>query len=162
MEGLGFLKERVMARLNARISILMVVIVIVAGAAAVILYYQSPSQRARRAERRRIAAGEQRFIAQFDSLCKARLYPAVWRSGTFTKTRFDEERRHWTLTMNLEDWDRRSEASKMDLTTRLFTNFCGVLAQAGSGPGDAELTIEDEKGTRLASCSSESGTLIHR
>jgi hypothetical protein len=151
-----------MARLNPKVLTLLVVVIVAAGVVAAILYYQSPGQRARRQERRQITAREQRFTAQFDSLCKARLYPAVWRSGTFTKTQFDEGRRHWTLTMSLQDWDRRSEDSKIDLATRLFTNFCGVRAQAGSDPGKAVLTIEDEEGTRLASCSSEKGTLIHR
>jgi hypothetical protein len=135
---------------------------ILAGALVIYRYYTSPEQAGKRAERMQQAKQHERFIAKFDSLKEARLYPTAWRSGAFTRTRFDDNREEWTLTISSADWERRDEASKVDLVTRLHTTFRGVRAQAGGDPETAILVIESEQEEELAGCSPESGVMIHR
>ena len=132
--------------------------------AALVLHgrYTSWEQAARRAERIQETREHERFVATFDSLKEARLYPTAWRSGAFTRTSFDDYREEWTLTISSGDWARRDEASRMDLVARLYTTFRGVRAQAGGDPGCAILFIENEQGEKLASCTPESGVRIHR
>jgi hypothetical protein len=139
-----------------------VVICVAVGIAAIAFYYMSPGQAARRAERRRETTAAQRFVARFDSLCDVRLYPAVWRSGAFTKTEFDTDCKVWTLTISAEDWNRRTEMSKTDLTTKLFVNFAGARAQAGQDDQDLALVIKDDNGEKVASSTSADGTVIYR
>jgi hypothetical protein len=139
-----------------------VVICVAAGIVAASLYYMSPGQAAKRAESHRRTTAERHFTARFDSLCGARLYPAVWRSGAFTKTEFDAACKVWTLTIGAQDWNRRTEISKTDLATKLFVNFAGVRAQAGRDEEDLTLVIKDDTGRKVASCTSADGTVIHR
>jgi len=148
-----------------RRSIVVVVIIcaVILGAAfAFYRYNTSPEAASRRAAQIRHAEEHELFIARFDSLKQARLYPTAWRAATFTKASLDEDRSDWTLTLGSSDWDRRSEASKMDLITRLHTSFRAVRAQAGGDPEDARLVIEDDDGEILAECSPETGTVIHK
>lgn len=146
-----------------RISPLWLAVVCTAVAIVVIVvYYMSPERTASRSERRRAVAEQKRFTARFDSLCDARLYPVVWRSGAFTKTEFDADCRTWTLTIRSQDWHRRSEDSKKDLTTRLFVTFAGVRAQAGDEADDLTLIIKDDGDAKVASCTTAGGVTIYR
>jgi hypothetical protein len=100
------------------------------------------------------------FIARFDSLTDARLYPVMWKAGVFTKTRFDERRMEWTITVTPSDWSRRDRASKLDVATRLWNAFQAARAQAGGDPSAAVLVIESGQGDELARCSEDQGTCI--
>jgi hypothetical protein len=136
----------------------------VAGAAMAVLLWgnsgpQPGSARIARAkEKQRLEV----FVAGFDSLTDARLYPTVWRSGTFTKTTFDDNREEWTLTVSPEDWRLRDEASKRDLAATLFSAFQGARAQAGGDPDRAILLIENKEGEVLLSVSMESGITVRK
>ena len=150
---------------RSAISVVVVIAIcagILAGAFALYRYYTSPEQAARRREHALLARNRERFVACFDSLKEARLYPTAWRSGAFTKATLSETREKWTLTISSSDWERRDEFSKKDLIARLHTTFRGALAQAGGNPKLAVLIIESEDGQRLAECSTESGAQIHR
>jgi hypothetical protein len=129
---------------------------------AIVVYYMSLERTASRTERRRAVAEQKRFAARFDSLCDARLYPVVWRSGAFTKTEFDADCRTWTLTIRSQDWQRRGESSKKDLATRLFVTFAGVRAQAGDEANDLTLIIKDDRDDRLASCTTAGGVTLYK
>jgi hypothetical protein len=100
------------------------------------------------------------FIAKFDSLTETRLYPTVWRSGTFLKTGFDEDREKWTLTVSSRDWHLRDDASKRNLGATLFSAFQALRAQAGGEPDPAILLVEDEEGEILLRASQETGVVI--
>jgi hypothetical protein len=129
---------------------------------AIVVYYMSPERITARSERRRAVAEQKRFTARFDSLCDARLYPVVWRSGAFTKTEFDADCMTWTLTIRSQDWQRRSESSKTDLATRLFVTFAGVRAQAGDEADDLTLIIKDDRDAKVASCTTAGGVTIYK
>lgn len=144
-------------------TIIAILLLIIGGVvAALYFYYSEPKPGTARIaglrERDRVA----RFVARFDSLTDARLYPTVWRSGTFLKTRFNDARDEWTLTVSSADWERRDEASKRDLAAVLFAAFEGVRAQAGGDPGEAVLIILDEGEESLAKVSEKSGIVIDR
>jgi hypothetical protein len=149
-----------MSRSATVIALLLLVVGL--AVAAFYFYYSGPEPGTARiaqvGEEDRLA----RFVARFDSLTDARLYPTVWRSGTFLKTSFDEDRTEWTLTISSGDWGRRDEASKRDLAATLFSAFRGVRAQAGGDPEKAVLVIVDEDGEDLAESSEGSGTVILR
>jgi hypothetical protein len=142
---------------------ILIIICIVAGAvAAMAVYLLSPQQIVKRQEQRQAARYHRRFVARFDSLCKAQLYPVVWRSGTFLTTEFDEERRTWTLTLSSTDWARRDGGSKKDLAAKLLTSFRAVRAQAGGDPDEAALVIADEAGEEMVEASASGGTTIYK
>ena len=149
-----------MSRSAAMIGLLL--LVIGGAAAAFYVHYSEPEPGTARIA----SLGEEdrfaRFVARFDSLTEARLYPTVWRSGTFLKTSFDEDRDEWTLTVSSGDWGRRDDDSKKDLAAILFSAFKGVRAQAGGDPDQAVLLVMDEDGESLAKVSEKSGTIIHR
>ena len=149
-----------MPRLATVVAIMLVVIGGVV--AALYFHYSRPepgtARIAARGERDRAA----RFIARFDSLTDARLYPTVWRSGTFLKTSFNDTRDEWTLTVSSSDWSRRDEGSKRDLAAMLFSAFQGTRAQAGGDPEEAVLIIVGEKDERLGRASNESGIVIEK
>ncbi len=152
-----------MERSGRAVVIVLAVCAIIIGAAyAFYRYKTSPQAASRRAEEARYAREREIFTARFDSLKQARLYPTAWRSAPFTRASLDEERSRWTLTLSTSDWDRRSEASKMDLMARLHTTFRAVRAQAGGDPEEAALFIEDDEGEVMAECSPGTGTVIHR
>ena len=73
---------------------------------------------------------------------------------------FDAGREEWTLTISSRDWDRRDEASKMDLTARLYSTFQGIRAEAGGDPKLAKLIIKSEDGEKLAECSVTGGSRV--
>ncbi len=149
-----------MSRPATVIAILLVIIGI--AVAAFYFYHSEPEPGTARIAGLREQDRLARFVATFDSLTDARLYPTVWRSGTFLRTSFNNDRSEWTLTVSSGDWGRRDDGSKRDLATVLFSAFEGVRAQAGGGPGKAVLLILDEDGESLAKVSEESGTVIHR
>jgi hypothetical protein len=149
-----------MSRLGTVIAILLLAI---GGAVGALYFHYSQSKPgtarvASLAERDRVA----RFVAVFDSLTDARLYPTVWHSGQFLKTGFNDDRSEWTLTLSSRDWERRDNASKQDLATLLFTAFKGVRAQAGGDPDQAVLCILDERDQNLARVSETTGIEISR
>jgi hypothetical protein len=125
-----------------------VVVLIIAVVAAV--YFASPERRANvlawRNTRQRKAVGKRRFVAVFDSLCDARLYPVVRKSGVFTRSRFEGNREKWILTISSRDWKMRNDDSKQDLVATVWTTFWGVREQAGGRPQDARLVIQNEDG----------------
>jgi hypothetical protein len=125
-------------------------------------FVMSPEQASKRAEQRQARADQRQFVAAFDSLCEARLLPVVWRSGAFTKTKFDDDLKTWTLTISPQDWSRRSEASKTDLVTKLFVNFAGTRAQAGREGDDLTLIVEDDRDQKLAECTGPGGITIYK
>jgi len=137
---------------RAKTSIWIAVVVI--GIIAVASYLRSPERRADlwawRGGRRQAAMERERFIASFDSLCDARLYPVLYRLGTFTKSRFEGDRERWILTVSSGDWPMRDEASKRDLAAAVWNTFCGVRKQAGEDIEEASLIIQDEEGQVLA------------
>lgn len=137
-------------------------IVIIGALAALAAFFFSPGQREQRKERRQALVEQRRFVAKFDSLCKARLYPVLWRSGTFLTTEFDEERRTWTLTVSSADWSAREPGSKKDVVATLLTTFSGVRAQAGGDPDRAVLVINDDKGDQVAAADRSNGPRIIR
>jgi hypothetical protein len=137
-------------------------IVIIGALAALAAFFLSPGQRAKRREQRQTVIEHRLFVAKFDSLCKARLYPVLWRSGTFLTTEFDEERRTWTLTVSPGDWSAREIGSKKDLAARLLTAFSGVRAQAGGDPDQVVLVIKDDSGDPVAAADPSTGTRIMR
>jgi hypothetical protein len=144
-------------------TIIAILLLIIGGAvAALYFYYSEPGPGTARIAGLDERARVERFVARFDSLTDARLYPMVWRSGTFLKTSFNDDRSEWTLTVSPADWGRRDSGSKTDLSATLFTAFKGVRAQAGGDPGRAVLVIVSEDGEMLAEVSETSGTLIHR
>jgi len=146
-------------------GIIIVLVVCAAILGAALAFYRhntSPEAASRRAAEARYEKEQELFIATFDSLKQARLYPTAWRAAPFTKAGLDENRSEWTLTLGSSDWDRRSEASKMDLMAKLHTTFRAIRAQAGGDPEDARLKIENDDGEILAECSPETGTVIHR
>jgi hypothetical protein len=150
-----------MARLaRAHVAAIVISVAVITAAILFFNYYNRPEQIARRQSRAPQRGQEKLFVAKFDSLCRARLYPTVWRSGAFTQTRFDDRRRQWTLTMRSEDWTRRGEDSKKDLIARLYTTFQGVLAQAGGDPEPAVLVIEDQDGNVLGKGSQPAGAEV--
>lgn len=145
------------------VTMIALLLLVIGGAVVAFYFYHSEPEPGTA----RIASlGEEdrfaRFVARFDSLTEARLYPTVWRSGTFLRTSFDEDRNEWTLTVSSGDWERRDDISKKDLAATLFSAFKGVRAQAGGEPDQAVLLILDEDGESLAKVSEKSGTLIHR
>jgi hypothetical protein len=145
------------------IIIVLIVCALILGAALAFYRHKtSPEAASRRAEEARYAKEHELFIARFDSLKQARLYPTAWRAAPFTKAGLDENRSEWTLTLSASDWDRRGDASKMDLMAKLYSTFGAIRAQAGGDPEDAWLRIEDDEGHLLAECSPEAGTVIHR
>jgi hypothetical protein len=151
--------------MSRSVTMIALLLLVIGGAAAAFYFYYSgpgPGTRTARiaglSEEDRLA----RFVARFDSLTDARLYPTVWRSGTFLKTGFDDDRDEWTLTVSSGDWGRRDDGSKRDLTATLFSAFEGVRAQAGGEPDQAVLLILDENGESLAKVSGKSGIVIHR
>ena len=144
------------------ITVLLVCVVILAAAFALYRHNTSPEAASRRADEARYVKEHELFIARFDSLKQARLYPTAWRAASFTKASLDENRSEWTLTLGSSDWDLRDEASKIDLMTKLHTTFRAVRAQAGGDPEDARLKIENDDGRILAERSPETGTVIHR
>jgi hypothetical protein len=144
-------------------SVIAVALVIIGGAVAVLFFYHSKpkpgtARIARLQERDRVAA----FIARFDSLTDVRLYPVVWRSGTFVTTAFDDSRTEWTLTVSPADWGRRDETSKKDLAATLFSTFQGVRAQAGGDPDQAVLVIESKEGEVFLRVSKQTGITVHQ
>jgi hypothetical protein len=146
-------------------TILVVLLVCALILGAAYLFYRhrtSPEAASRRAEEARYAKEHDLFVARFDSLKQARLYPTAWRAAPFTKAGLDEDRSEWILTLGSSDWDRRSDASKMDLVAKLHTTFRAIRAQAGGDPEDARLRIENDEGETMAECSPETGTVIHR
>ena len=146
----------------SRTAIVVLLGSLVAGVAVATLLVHDPGRQpgsariTRVQEHRRTAE----FIARFDSLTDARLYPTVWRSGTFVKTSFDDSREAWTLTVSPEDWKRRNEISKKDLAATLFSALQGVVAQAGGDPDRAILEIESDKGEVLIRASRQSGIRV--
>jgi hypothetical protein len=142
--------------------IALVLLVIGGAVVAFYFYYSEPEPGTARIAGLREEDRLARFVARFDSLTDARLYPTVWRSGTFLKTGFDDNRGEWTLTVSAGDWERRDEGSKRDLAAILFSAFKGVRAQAGGDPDQAVLLILDEDGESLAKVSEKSGTVVHR
>lgn len=138
--------------------------VLIAGIAlaAVFLIRSQPRPRTARITPQRQEVRFAAFIAKFDSLTDARLHPVVWRSGTFTKTGFDEGRETWTLTVSSGDWELRNEDSKKDLAATLHSTFQSVRAQAGGDPDKAVLVIKDAQGEVLLRASAESGVVIRR
>jgi hypothetical protein len=152
-----------MMRVNARVAWIIVICVALVGmAAGIARYFSSPEQSAGRRQRREAREQRDLFIARFDSLCEAKLYPVVWRSGTFTRTGFDPDRRAWTLTVSSTDWYRRTETSKRDLAARLLTAFRAVRAQAGGDSEDAVLVIKDDNDERVAECTPSGGVKIDK
>jgi hypothetical protein len=148
----------------SRTTTLIVIGLLVAGiSVAMVLLFGSKTGRgtarfARLRKEDRVAA----FVARFDSLTDIRLYPAVWRSGTFLKTGFDEDRREWTLTVSMDDWKLRDASSKRDLAATLFANFQGVREQAGGDPEQAVLIIKNGEGDVLLKATHASGVIIRR
>jgi len=147
---------------RAVVVVTLIFAVILGAAIAYYRYNTSPEAASRRAAEARYAKERELFIARFDSLKQARLYPTAWRAAPFTKASLDEDRSEWILTLGSSDWERRSEASKMDLMGKLHTTFCAIRAQAGGDPEDAKLIIENDDGKILAECSPGTGTVIHR
>ena len=142
-------------------TVIAVLLLVIGGVAAVLfLNYSRPEPGTARVAGLREEDRAVRFVARFDSLTDARLYPTVWRSGTFLKTSFNDARDEWTLTVSSGDWGRRDEASKRDLAAILFSAFKGVRAQAGGDPSRAVLIIRNEDGEVLAKVSEESGIVI--
>jgi len=147
-----------------RLATIIAVLLVVIGGAVAALYFCYSGAKPGTAK---IVALEEkdraaRFVARFDSLTDARLYPTVWRSGTFLKTSFNDARDEWTLTVSSGDWGRRDEGSKRDLIAILFSAFKGVRAQAGGNPDEVVLILVDEDGESLARMSGESGVVIDR
>ncbi len=145
------------------VTMIALLLLVIGGAVVAFYFYHSEPEPgtariAGLSEKDRFA----RFVARFDSLTDARLYPTVWRLGTFLKTGFDDDRDEWRLTVSSGDWERRDDGSRRDLTATLFSAFKGVRAQAGGEPDQAVLLILDENGENLAKVSEESGTTIHR
>jgi hypothetical protein len=132
------------------------------GLAAVLLIRSQPQPGRARITPQREEDRQASFIARFDSLTDARLHPVVWRSGTFTKTGFDENRETWTLTVSSGDWELRDEASKKDLAATLHSTFQSVRAQAGGDPDKAVLVIRNREGEVLLRASAESGVVVRR
>lgn len=149
-----------MPRLAAIVAIILLVIGGVV--AALFFYYSQPEPGTAKVAGLREQDRVARFVARFDSLTDARLYPTVWRSGTFLKTSFNDARSEWTLTMSSTDWRRRDDASRRDLLATLFSALKGVRAQAGGDPDQAALIIQDEDGKNLAKVSDEDGIVIDR
>ncbi len=136
-------------------------VLVVAGiAGAVVFYYLSPGVTEKREARRAAAYYHKRFVAEFDSLFKARLHPTLYRSGTFTASGFDADRKTWTVTITKADWERRPEGSRKDLAAKLLTAFSGARSQAGGDPDGAEVIIKYEDGERVARCTLAGGTEI--
>jgi hypothetical protein len=149
--------------MSSRLTLIVIAVLVAGIAVAAILFIDSGPRRGtakitplRQADR--VAA----FIARFDSLTDARLHPTVWRSGTFLKTGFDENREQWTLTVSPRDWAHRDEASKMDLGATLFSALQAVRAQAGGDPDLAVLVIEDDTGEVVLRASHETGVVVRR
>jgi hypothetical protein len=146
-------------RRSTRIGIWVIALVIVG--LAVTVYLGSAERRARfwawRGAGREAAMEKKRFIARFDSLCDARLYPVVWKVGVFTRSRFEGDRERWILTVSSGEWQRRDEASRKDLVATVWTAFCGTREQAGGKAEDASLVIQDGQGETLARCSPADG-----
>jgi hypothetical protein len=149
-----------MGRRGRIVLIAVIACLLVLGWAVLQRYYSSPQRVLERGRKTQQAYERKRFIAAFDSLKQARLYPTAWRSGSFTKTAFDANREEWLLTIDLSDWERRSEASKMDLAGRLYVTFQGIRAEAGGDPELARFVIQSEDGEKLAECSASKGTEI--
>jgi hypothetical protein len=154
-------KETAMRDTGRTVPMVLAVVMAVAGiAGAVVFYYFSPGTTEKREARRAAAYYHKRFIAEFDSLSKARLHPVLYRSGTFTSSGFDADRKTWTLTITAADWERRPEASKKDLAARLLTAFSGARSQAGGDPDRAEVIIKYEDGKRVARCTLAGGAKV--
>jgi hypothetical protein len=148
--------------MSRMVTMLLALILVIGGAIAGLYFFYSSTERgtariARVPKERR----EARFAAQFDSLTKARLYPTVWRAGTFLKTAFNEDYTEWTLTISSADWKHRDEDSRHDLGASLYATFQGVRAQAGGDPAEAVLIIQDEHENLLLRISEETGTIIY-
>ena len=141
-------------------TVLAVSIAVLGVVGALVIHYRSPAVSERRMARRQAADAHRRFIARFDSLDGARLRPALYRSGTFTASGFDSDRKTWTITIAASDWDRRPEGSRKDLAVGLLTAFSGARAQAGGNPDEAVLIIKDEDGDHVARCTLSEGTVI--
>ncbi|MFH1311706.1 MAG: hypothetical protein ABIJ00_00625 [Candidatus Eisenbacteria bacterium] len=140
--------------------VLAAVLVVTGIAGAFVFYHFSTGTTEEREARRAAAFYHKRFVAEFDSLSRARLQPVLYRAGTFTASGFDAERKTWTVTITAADWKRRPESSKKDLAARLLTAFSGARSQAGGDAGKAEVIIKCEDNERVARCTLAGGAEI--
>jgi len=140
---------------RTRIVNLIVWLIIIGVAILVVLRLNKPR------EASRMSPAEARvFDARFDSLYKRTLYPVVWRSGTFIRSRFEGDFEEWTLTISSSDWELRSEASRKDLVATIWIAYRATREQAGGDPDDAVLIIQDEQGRPLAQAT-PAGLTLH-
>lgn len=152
-KGASFLETFEESR-SSRIARLVVWIVIVAVAGLIVLRFNKPR------EHLKMNPEEvRRFSARFDSLCKTTLYPTVWRSGTFIRSRFEGDFEKWTLTISSRDWQLRDDPGRKDLVALIWTAYRAARQQAGGDPDDAYLIIEDENGRMLAEATPTAVTL---
>ena len=95
------------------------ILLLVLGAAVgtLYIYYSRPEPGTARIAGLNERARVERFTASFDSLTDARLYPMVWRAGTFLRTSFNDDRSEWTLTVSSGDWGRRNAGSTTSTST---------------------------------------------
>jgi hypothetical protein len=99
-----------------------------------------------------LADEHEHFVARFDSLARARLYYPVSRAHIFTKTRFDERREEWTLTVENGEWESLAGVASKDLAAELYQAFREVRALAGSDPEKARMVLVSESGVELLAC----------
>ena len=69
------------SRGRPRVLVLILVVAVLAAVVALAFYHMSPERAAKRKAQREASLKQARFIAEFDSLSKARLYPTIWRAG---------------------------------------------------------------------------------
>jgi len=139
---------------RARIVSVIVWLIIIGVGVLIVLRLNKPR------EAPRMSPAEARvFDARFDSLYKKTLYPVVWRSGTFIRSRFEGDFEKWTLTISSRDWQLRDEAGRKDLVATIWTAYRATREQAGGDPDAAILIIEDEHGNILAEASPTTLTL---
>lgn len=134
------------------LTVLIICLVTIAGAFALQSSCGPAWSQSGQANELRRPGEHERFIARFDSLSRARLYPIVQHSHAFTNATFDNDREEWVLTVNADRWESLSKVSRKDLVVQLYTGFQEVRAEAGGDPEHAKLVIDDEAGKEILVC----------
>ena len=133
-----------------------IALAIIGTVVVIALYYSSSNKPAS------TATNPADFNARFDSLYRYSLRRIVWKSGTFTYSKFEGDYEKWMLTISSKDWKMRDEGNKRDLAATLWAAYRGTRAQAGGNPDDATLVIQNEKGEVLVECTPGGGIRVLR